>query len=98
MSGGVPHLPHQSASTPPKAAQQVIERLKTVGMLEGNKAFGEAHRLDDAPARGEQGHRASADAGAQLSGADLCLSETYALKYWWCSPPRTGIASERPTV
>src|SRR5215467_7344955 len=28
----------------------------------------------------------------------LCLSETYALKYWWCSPPRTGIASGRPTV
>src|SRR5262249_33079085 len=23
----------------------------------------------------------------------LSLSETYALKYWWCSPPRTGIAS-----
>jgi hypothetical protein len=21
------------------------------------------------------------------------LIETYALKYWWCSPPRTGIAS-----
>src|SRR5262249_14361826 len=29
---------------------------------------------------------------------DLSLSETYALKYWWCSPPRTGIASGRPTV
>jgi hypothetical protein len=28
----------------------------------------------------------------------LSLSETYALKYWWCSPPRTGIASVRPTV
>src|SRR5262245_25517683 len=28
----------------------------------------------------------------------LSLSETYALKYWWCSPPRTGIASGRPTV
>jgi len=28
----------------------------------------------------------------------LCLSETYALKYWWCSPPRTRIASGRPTV
>jgi hypothetical protein len=28
----------------------------------------------------------------------LSLSETYALKYWWCSPPRTGIASMRPTV
>src|SRR6516164_6233207 len=26
------------------------------------------------------------------------MSEAYALKYWWCSPPRTGIASERPTV
>src|SRR5215813_4522014 len=26
------------------------------------------------------------------------LSETYALKYWWCSPPRTGIASVRPAV
>ena len=25
--------------------------------------------------------------GAELS---LSLSETYALKYWWCSPPRTG--------
>jgi hypothetical protein len=33
-----------------------------------------------------------------LCGWDLCLSETYALKYWWCSPPRTGIASVRPTV
>jgi hypothetical protein len=31
-------------------------------------------------------------------GRPLCLSETYALKYWWCSPPRTGIASGRPTV
>src|SRR5262249_40213304 len=29
---------------------------------------------------------------------NLSLSETYALKYWWCSPPRTGIASVRPTV
>jgi len=28
----------------------------------------------------------------------LSLSETYALKYWWCSPPRTGIASVWPTV
>jgi hypothetical protein len=28
----------------------------------------------------------------------VSLSETYALKYWWCSPPRTGIASVRPTV
>src|SRR6266496_5839470 len=28
----------------------------------------------------------------------MSLSETYALKYWWCSPPRTGIASVRPTV
>ena len=28
----------------------------------------------------------------------VSLSETYALKYWWCSPPRTGIASGRPTV
>jgi hypothetical protein len=28
----------------------------------------------------------------------LSQSETYALKYWWCSPPRTGIASVRPTV
>jgi len=28
----------------------------------------------------------------------LSISETYALKYWWCSPPRTGIASVRPTV
>src|SRR6266487_5011572 len=28
----------------------------------------------------------------------LSLSKTYALKYWWCSPPRTGIASVRPTV
>src|SRR5262249_1894797 len=28
----------------------------------------------------------------------LSLSETYALKYWWCNPPRTGIASVRPTV
>jgi predicted enzyme related to lactoylglutathione lyase len=28
----------------------------------------------------------------------VCLSETYALKYWWCSPPRTGIASGKPTV
>ncbi len=26
----------------------------------------------------------------------LSLSETYALKYWRCSPPRTGIASVRP--
>ena len=25
----------------------------------------------------------------------LFMSETYALKYWWCSPPRTGIASVR---
>src|SRR2546425_10254258 len=23
----------------------------------------------------------------------LSLSDTYALKYWWCSPPRTGVAS-----
>jgi hypothetical protein len=30
--------------------------------------------------------------------AYLSLSETYALKYWWCSPPKTGIASVRPTV
>src|SRR5262249_43253131 len=29
---------------------------------------------------------------------NLSLSETYALKYWWCGPPRTGIASVRPTV
>jgi hypothetical protein len=29
---------------------------------------------------------------------DVSLSETYALKYWWCNPPRTGIASVRPTV
>jgi len=28
----------------------------------------------------------------------LSLSETYALKYWWCSPPRTGIPNVRPTV
>src|SRR5215468_594739 len=28
----------------------------------------------------------------------LTIAETYALKYWWCSPPRTGIASGRPTV
>jgi len=35
--------------------------------------------------------------GTAWSGP-LCLSETYALKYWWCSPPRTGIASGRPTV
>src|SRR5437016_14324751 len=28
----------------------------------------------------------------------LSLSETYALKYWWCSPPRTGTASVRPPV
>ena len=28
----------------------------------------------------------------------LSLSETYALKYWWCSPPRTGSASVRPIV
>jgi hypothetical protein len=34
----------------------------------------------------------------QASGVVLSLSETYALKYWWCSPPRTGIASVRPTV
>ena len=33
-----------------------------------------------------------------LSKVILSLSETYALKYWWCSPPRTGIASVRPTV
>src|SRR6266550_1745516 len=32
------------------------------------------------------------------SSIALSLSETYALKYWWCSPPRTGIASVRPTV
>jgi hypothetical protein len=32
------------------------------------------------------------------SNGSLSLSETYALKYWWCSPPRTGIASVRPTV
>jgi signal transduction histidine kinase len=31
-------------------------------------------------------------------GLALSLSETYALKYWWCSPPRTGIARGRPTV
>ena len=28
----------------------------------------------------------------------VSMSETYALKYWWCSPPRTGIASGRPTL
>src|SRR5258708_7622555 len=28
----------------------------------------------------------------------VSLSETYALKYWWCSPSRTGIATVRPTV
>src|SRR5437660_399254 len=28
----------------------------------------------------------------------LSLSETHTLKYWWCRPPRTGIASVRPTV
>jgi hypothetical protein len=28
----------------------------------------------------------------------LSLSETYALKYWWCSPPRTGTASVQPMV
>src|SRR5216683_5896202 len=33
-----------------------------------------------------------------LNWLALSLSETYALKYWWCSPPRTGIASVRPTV
>jgi hypothetical protein len=22
----------------------------------------------------------------------------YTLNYWWCSPPRTGVASVRPTV
>src|SRR5262249_29477952 len=33
-----------------------------------------------------------------LKNYQVCLSETYALKYWWCSPPRTGIASGRPTV
>jgi DNA modification methylase len=33
-----------------------------------------------------------------FADAPLSLSETYALKYWWCSPPRTGIASVRPTV
>ena len=26
------------------------------------------------------------------------IAGTYTLKYWWCSPPRTGIASVRPTV
>ena len=24
--------------------------------------------------------------------------KTYALRYWWCSPPRTGTASVRPMV
>src|SRR5262249_27952078 len=28
----------------------------------------------------------------------LSLSETYALKYWVCNPPKTGIAGVRPTV
>jgi hypothetical protein len=28
----------------------------------------------------------------------LSLSETHARIYWWCSPPRTGIASVRPTI
>jgi transposase len=39
-----------------------------------------------------------ADRGRVGRQASLSLSETYALKYWWCSPPRTGIASGRPTV
>ena len=26
----------------------------------------------------------------------VSLSETHTLKYWWCSPPRTGIARVRP--
>src|SRR6266446_7141993 len=35
----------------------------------------------------------------QFAGrGELSLSETYALKYWWCSPPRTGTASVRPPV
>jgi hypothetical protein len=34
----------------------------------------------------------------QFEVRSLSLSETYALKYWWCSPPRTGIASVRPTL
>jgi acetyl-CoA acetyltransferase len=33
-----------------------------------------------------------------MDRAPLSLSETYALKYWWCNPPRTGIASVRPTT
>src|SRR5438270_8270909 len=33
-----------------------------------------------------------------IAAVDLSLSETYALKYWWCSPPRTGTASVRPIV
>jgi hypothetical protein len=39
-----------------------------------------------------------ANLGVSTHEGFLSLSKTYALKYWWCSPPRTGIASVRPTV
>ena len=31
-------------------------------------------------------------------GVDLSLSETHTRMYWWCSPPKIGMGSMRPTA
>ena len=75
--------------------------IAAAAMLAAHPVAAQDHRFEADPIASVRENFVACDVLSQLQRVmenPLSLSETYALKYWWCSPPRTGIASVQPTV